>query len=1477
MSENKKFRIQNGVDIRGEMSFGDQVVVDDSLNITGKTITADTFEGDGSNLTGVVKPSDLNTLIDSDYIQERVVLDGVGIDSADAQLLIDVEKNRAQSAEQVNATAIQSNTNAIDAERQARIEGDQLAVNGRTVQFATLEAMISAEETRATVAEAGLSQDIVDSTSLSLSGDSDLQSQINSIKAGDTEFTGDLIPDQDNVHSLGSETKMWKDVYVGPGSLYINGQKVIEDNSGTITVNADPGQNLSLNTSGGGAIDLNSGDESVQIRSDLIISSSKTISTAGGAATKFGGDVDMQSNQIGNLGTPLQSTDAATKQYVDSVIAVPHTGTKTFDDDVVIGGTLTVKGSTTTIESETLSVADNMVDLNSNMTSGTPTENAGIRVLRGDESPKSFLWKESQGTWSAEGPITATTYYGDGSNLVGIDVYTDADVTALVDSDYVQSRVVIPESGTDSAEVISLIPTQIEAYNSANNVHFSGTNVGIGTNSPATTLDVEGNITLSGSNGKIYLPQTPNNFNWIGDVIEQTGIVIVPTNDDTSERITFAVNNSEAMRIDASGRVGIGTASPSANLDVIDPVSGNFDGKIHIGGNGSNRRLILEQTDVVTYTIGGTGTNSVTRFVSGGSAGTGTERMRIDASGHVGIGVTSPFFTTSGRTSLSVNGSTSSILAFGKGGSSENYILADAGGLTIANTSTTLPTIFFNNDSERMRIDASGNVGIGSATANNFSTTGTTNVLGVKSTSGGLISIAATGTNFSGVDLGTDSIRRGGVYSLDGSNLAFYTNATNSGTALTERMRIDASGNVGIGQSPDSGWGSNWKTLQVTSLSAHFASTSSNTYSGLTHGGYYDGTQWRYNATDVGATLIQSVGSTSPSMQFYVANSGTADSVITWTESMRITSNGNVGIGTPTTSAGKLTVEGTVVSQNAAQGSGNLQIQGYGATSYINHSGTGSLIFRMGTDFAEKMRIDASGHVGIGTSSPTHALTVSDESGGGAVARRITIKSQTHGPNSGFRFDSESSNGTARAGGYYFQPGDTSATTYLGLTATDNDYQMVITREGNVGIGTTSSIYGTDHSYLSLKGRTGDYAILELDGNTTSQGGEVDFGGGGVRQAAIASLPGSHLTFYTNATNSGKSVTERMRIDTSGNVGINTNSPSIYGKFAIRGGITVSAGSTSLTGTSFSTSDAANSTFWINHASATTNLVSDGPMAFFGPSGSGVAERMRIDASGNVGIGTNSPDSKLQIKGTINSSQLILGGTDNRGLKISTTNVGGQNDSGVIFDAQDTEAGGALSTLIFSTGGAEHMRISANGSVSVGNAAASETNDGDWSARLVARGTDHARIDAIQNVDGVCMTMYSHAGIGAGRVGTMSNHSIDLMTNGIPRVGVDLSGNMSVTGTITESSSITYKENVDPITNALELVTQLVGVTYDRKDGSAKDRAGLIAEQVNEVLPNVVKKNEEGGAEAIAYTNLIAYLIESVKELKSEIDELRGK
>ena len=94
-------------------------------------------------------------------------------------------------------------------------------------------------------------------------------------------------------------------------------------------------------------------------------------------------------------------------------------------------------------------------------------------------------------------------------------------------------------------------------------------------------------------------------------------------------------------------------------------------------------------------------------------------------------------------------------------------------------------------------------------------------------------------------------------------------------------------------------------------------------------------------------------------------------------------------------------------------------------------------------------------------------------------------------------------------------------------------------------------------------------------------------------------------------------------------------------------------------------------------------------------------------------------------------------------------------------------------------------------------------------------------------------------------------------------------GTLTVTNFV-ESSSITFKENVSPITGALDAIMQLVGVTYDRKDGSSKNEAGLIKEEVEKILPNLVKD------EGIHYTKLTAYLIESIKSLKQEINELKS-
>tara|TARA_B110000503_G_scaffold139420_1_gene227772 strand:- start:892 stop:1650 length:759 start_codon:yes stop_codon:yes gene_type:complete len=118
-------------------------------------------------------------------------------------------------------------------------------------------------------------------------------------------------------------------------------------------------------------------------------------------------------------------------------------------------------------------------------------------------------------------------------------------------------------------------------------------------------------------------------------------------------------------------------------------------------------------------------------------------------------------------------------------------------------------------------------------------------------------------------------------------------------------------------------------------------------------------------------------------------------------------------------------------------------------------------------------------------------------------------------------------------------------------------------------------------------------------------------------------------------------------------------------------------------------------------------------------------------------------------------------------------------------------------------------------------------------------------------------------------------------TTGVSTSSTKLSFQPS-TGTLTttalvETSSIALKENVIPIENALESLLKLTGVIYDRKDGSTKNEAGLIAEDVNKVLPNLVTKDENGNPFGINYTKFSAYLIEAVKTLSAQLNELKQR
>jgi len=104
----------------------------------------------------------------------------------------------------------------------------------------------------------------------------------------------------------------------------------------------------------------------------------------------------------------------------------------------------------------------------------------------------------------------------------------------------------------------------------------------------------------------------------------------------------------------------------------------------------------------------------------------------------------------------------------------------------------------------------------------------------------------------------------------------------------------------------------------------------------------------------------------------------------------------------------------------------------------------------------------------------------------------------------------------------------------------------------------------------------------------------------------------------------------------------------------------------------------------------------------------------------------------------------------------------------------------------------------------------------------------------------------------------------------------DASSNLTVNGTITESSARRYKENIVSLENSLDKIIKLKGVSYNKIETGIKE-IGFIAEEVNETLPELVLKNGEGEIESVAYGRVSVIIVEAIKELKKEIEELKAK
>jgi hypothetical protein len=338
----------------------------------------------------------------------------------------------------------------------------------------------------------------------------------------------------------------------------------------------------------------------------------------------------------------------------------------------------------------------------------------------------------------------------------------------------------------------------------------SGGNARINKNSNATILTLGGSPSANWE-GDIQFVTSNTETNWrvASNRVTAGSFTITPSTAGGGSTFT-----TPAINLSSSGNLGLGVTPSAWGLGKAFQIAGStgFLGFTGVNGNivtntyydGSNYRYIANGAAFLTEQSGGHKW-SIAPSGTAGNAITFTQAMTLDASGNLAVGTTTAGYTGANRNVMFVNGALSSLIGMAYGGTNGGYLYCDSGGIILwtegsrtlnLGTASAGPIVFTTNNTERARIDSSGNLAVGASSVPRgrvyINSGASANTLAIQSNT--------TGSYLEFADVVTPSWANSPKVGGINNDLIFSTSGS-------ERARIDSSGNLLVGTNTKLGGG----------------------------------------------------------------------------------------------------------------------------------------------------------------------------------------------------------------------------------------------------------------------------------------------------------------------------------------------------------------------------------------------------------------------------------------------------------------------------------------------------------------------------------------------------------------------------------------------------------------------------------------------------------------------------------------------